>query len=269
MSKVEDLILDLQSGVKKWALITLGVCVVLSFPAYFLGTQLSKLWFYNVGWFGKFDGRSLVNKKNFVEQNVNLETSEYVDLIDGRRLIYSFLDNRQNRLIGYNPFVYKIQVLNQQGQAISDEDRSTYLLPGQAKYISVYTKDPNAVSLSIQKIENTVPVEYNSFANELLKPIELEVREQTVENADKDNLLLKTTFKNTTRYVIKDVDVIMLIRDGQDSVIGVQDYKFNGFLPDENRDIRLRYPKAKNRTAKSLDVRYSINYLNGDSVQIK
>ncbi len=269
MSRVEDIALDLQSGVRKWVLIVLGVSVVLAFPVYLLGNQISKWWFYNLGWSNRFDSKNILNSKQFSEQQVNLQSSEFVDLADGRRLVYSFLDNRQNRIIGYDPFVYKLQLINQQGEAISDEVKSTYLLPGEAKYISVYTRDANAVSMSIQKLEDTNPVEYNSAANELLKPVELEVREQNIENADKDNLNLKTTIKNTTRYFIKNVDLVMLIRDGQDSIIGAQDYKISGFLPNENREVKIRYPKSKNRTAKSLDVRYSVNYLAADSIRLK
>jgi hypothetical protein len=269
MSKVEDVALDLQSGVRKWVLITVGVAVVFAFPVYLLGNQISKWWFYNLGWTNRFDNKNFLNTKKFAQQQVNLEGAEYIDLVDGRRLIYSFLDNRQNRIVGYNPFVYKLQIINQQGETISDEIKNTYLLPAEAKYIAAYTRDLNAVSLSIQKLDDTNPVEYNAAANELLKPVELEIREQTVEDADKDNLMLKTTIKNSTRYFIKNVDLVMLIRDGQDSVIGVQDYKISGFLPNENREVKLRYPKSKNRTAKSLDVRYSVNYLAPDSVRLQ
>jgi hypothetical protein len=269
MSKVEDVALDLQNGVRKWVLIALGISIVLAFPVYLFGNQISRWWFYNLGWTNRFDSKNFLNTKKFSEQQVNLEGAQFVDLADGRRLIYSFLDNRQNRIVGYNPFVYKLQVINEQGEAISDEVKTTYLLPAEAKYIAAYTRDPNAISLSIQRLDDTDPVEYNAAANELLKPVELEVREQVVENADKDNLLLKTTVKNSTRYFIKNVDLVMLIRDGQDSVIGVQDYKISGFLPNENREVKIRYPKSKNRTAKSLDVRYSVNYLAADSVRLK
>ena len=270
MPRPEDIILDLQSGIRRWVIIVFGICIAMSFPAYLVGTQLSQFYFYNASWnTSRFNNKSIVQSKTINEKPVTLETSDFVDLINGKRLLYSFLNNRLNTTIGYDQFVYKLQVLDREGSVISDETRSTYILPGEAKYISAYSDNPDAVSLSILRLEDTKLVEYNSQASEFLRPIELEIREQIVINKDKNTLTLKINLKNPTKFVVKDVDLVMLVRDGQDSVVGVQDYKVSGLVPNDNREVKIDYPKPKNRTAKTLDTRYSVNYLDVNGIKLR
>jgi hypothetical protein len=270
MMTTEDLILQLQGGIRRWVLITGIICLVLAYPINLLGGYLSRVWFYQVDSNkAKYDDRTIAIAKNLREKQVLLESPNYVDLINGQKLIYSFLDNRQNTFIGYNPFVYKLQVLDKSGQILSDEVKTTYLLPGEARYISAYSDNPDAYTLSFQRMPETKFVEYNPDASALLKEPDIEVREKIVESFDKTSLTLKTSLKNATKFFIEEVEVVLLVRDINDSVIGVKNYKISGFLPGEDREIRLNYPKSKTRTAKSLDVRYSVNFLNQNSIRLK
>jgi hypothetical protein len=267
---MEDIALDLQSGVRRWVLVVVGVAVVFAYPSYLLGVQLSSFWFQSVDVNSKkYDKRDIVSNRKIIENEVVVDSPSVVDLNNGQRVIYTFLDNRQNRNIGYNPFVYQIQIVDKQGDVLTDETRKTYLLPGEAKYISATTTNQDAASLLVKKLPESSYVEYNPEASDFLKTPELEVREQRVAELDKNNLSLKISIKNTTNLIIKDLDIIMLIRDSQDSIIGVQDYKISGFLPDQNRDVNITYPKSKTRTARSLDVRYSVNYLQKDSLRLR
>ena len=270
MTNAENILLELQNGVHRWVLILFAVAIVLSYPSYLLGSYASSFWFYSSNFnTSKFDNRNIVSNKKIVEKEVSLDTPSYIDLVNNQRLIYSFLNNRQNKTVGYNPFVYKLQVLDENGTVLSDEIKTTYLLPGEAKYIAAYTNSSKAVSLSIQKMPESDAVDYNPEANPFLREPELDIREKTIEEKNKTTLLLKTSFKNSTKFFIQDVDVTILIRDSQDSVVGIQDYKMSGLVSGENRDIRLEYPKPKNRTAKSLDVRYSVNYLNSNAIILR
>jgi hypothetical protein len=265
---------ELKAGAKKWVLIGFGIILVLTYPIYLLTIQATKFWFYNVPFNPqKYVNKEFVNPKNLQKAEVQIVSSSYVDLVDGKRLIYTFLDNHNNKNIGFDPFVFKKQLLNNKGQTVQDSFDKVYLLPGQTQYIFDYTENLDAVSIAIQKQSDSNQVDYNPAANDFLKLPEFDIRQSLVEDSPEDgeqNLLrIQASIKNTTKFRYKKVDFIMLIRDTLDTVIGVQSYSFNEFLPDEEREIRLKYPKAIDKTAKSLDVRYSVNFLDSSNIKLE
>jgi hypothetical protein len=267
MSFAENLVLELQSGVRKWVLITAILCLFLSYPTYLLSTQLANVWFYNLDINpNKFDGKVIVVPKTVEENEIRLDTSNYVDLSNGKRLIYTFIDNRLNRNLGYFPLYYNKQVIDKNNNVLTQTQETSYLLPGESKYISAYSDNPNAVAITIDKQPNTQTIAYNPNSNPNLKTPDLQIRDKTVLVKDKNTLTLRTSIKNPTNLVIKNVNLAMLVRDAQDSIIGVQDYSFQGLVPNEEREVIVDYPAPKNRTAKSLDVRYSVNYLDPSSI---
>jgi hypothetical protein len=265
---------ELKAGAKKWVLIAFAITVVLSYPIYLLTIQVTKFWFYNVPFNPqKFVNKEFVNSKNLQKAEVQVVSSSYVDLVDGRRLIYTFLDNRNNKNIGFDPFVFKKQLIDNKGQTVQDSFDKVYLLPSQTQYIFDYTENLDAVSIAIQKQPESSQVDYNPDATEFLKLPEFDIRQSLVEDSPEEgeqNLLrIRASVKNTTKFRYKKVDFIMLIRDTLDTVIGVQSYSFNEFLPEEEREIRLKYPKAVDKTAKSLDVRYSVNFLDSSNIKLE
>lgn len=262
---------ELKAGAKKWVLIMFGMVLVLTYPVYLLTIQVTKFWFYNVPFNPqKFINKEFVNNKNLIKADVEVVSSSYVDLVDGRRLIYTFLDNHNNKNIGFDPFTFKKKLLDNKNQTVEESFDKVYLLPGQTQYIFAYTENLDAVSISIQKQADTLQVDYNPDANDFLKMPEFDIRQNLVEDSPEEgeqNLLrIRASIKNTTKFRYKKVDFIMLIRDTLDTVIGVQNYSFNEFLPDEEREIRLKYPKAIDKTAKSLDVRYSVDFLDPSNI---
>ncbi len=265
---------DLKAGAKKWVLIVFGVVLLITYPVYFLSIQATKFWFYNVSFNPqKYINKQFVNNKNLSKAEVQIVSSSYIDLVDGKRLIYTFLDNHNDKNIGFDPFVFKKQLLDGKNQTLEESFDRVYLLPGQTQYIFAYTDNLDAVSIAIQKQSDSVQVDYNSDANSFLKMPEFDIRQSLVEDSQETNeqnvLNLMTSVKNTTKFRYKKVDFILLIRDSLDAVVGVQNYSFNEFLPDEERQIRLKYPKAIDKTAKSLDVRYSVNFLDSSNIKLE
>lgn len=264
----ENLVLELQSGIRKWVFIAFCVSIILAYPSYLSAISLVNFWFTTSFNSNHFVAKNIVMSKVLTENELRLDTSNYVDLTNGKRLIYTFIDNRANRDLGYYPFIYKKQVTDRNNNLLVDNIETTYLLPGEAKYISAYTENQNAVAIKIEKQTSSKPTDYNPKAGVNIKNIELQIRDKSVfaKSNDKNTLTLRTSIKNPTSFMIKTVDLVMLIRDSQDSIIGVQNYSFNGLLPDEEREVIVDYPAPKNRTPKSLDVRYTINYLDESNI---
>jgi hypothetical protein len=265
---------ELKAGAKKWVWVSFALTLILYYPIYLLSIQITKFWFYNVPFNPqKYVIKKFVNTKSDLKANVQTVSSSYVDLVDGRRLVYTFLDNRNNKNLGFDPFVFKKQLLDSKGSSVQDSFDQVYLLPGQTRYIFDYTENTDAVSLAVQRQPESNQVEYNPNANDFLKQPEFDIRENIVEESkdpnEKNLLKIKTSIKNPTKFAFKKVDFVMLIRDVNDTVIGVQNYSFNEFLPNEERDIRLTYPKSVDKEASSLDVRYSVNFLDESNIRLQ
>jgi hypothetical protein len=270
----EAILSELKAGAKKWVLIAFILVLVLCYPVYLLSIQATKFWFYNIPFNPqRFVNKKIVKTKTDTKIDVTTVNSNYVDLVDGRRLVYTFLDNRNNPNAGYDPFIFKKQLVNSTGSTVQESFDSVYVLPGQTRYIFDYTDDEEVVSINIQKQNDSIQVEYNPDANEFLKMPEFEIRQSLVEESknpnEKDLLNIKASIKNTTKFRYKKVDFVMLIRDVDDYVIGIQNYSFNEFLPNEEREIKLAYPKTRGKAANSLDVRYSVNFLDSSNIKLQ
>jgi hypothetical protein len=273
-STFNNILEELKAGAKKWVLIIFAITVILTYPIYLLTIQATKFWFYNVPFNPqKYVNRQFVNSKSFASANIEVVRSSYVDLVDGKRLIYTFLDNHNNKNIGFDPYIFKKQLLNSSNQTVEESFDKVYLLPGQTQYIFAYTENLDAVSIAVQKQSDSVQVDYNPEASEFLKMPEFDIRQSQVEDSPvegEQNLLrLRASIKNTTKFRYKKVDFIMLIRDTLDTVVGVQNYSFNEFLPDEEREIKLTYPKPVDKIARSLDLRYSVNFLDSSNIKLQ
>jgi hypothetical protein len=64
------------------------------------------------------------------------------------------------------------------------------------------------------------------------------------------------------------VDILYIIRDTRESVVGIGEYSFQGFFPDTERDMQLEYPKPLDRTASSVEIRVMVNYLDSSGIRL-
>jgi hypothetical protein len=81
-----------------------------------------------------------------------------------------------------------------------------------------------------------------------------------------EEILVYAYFKNNDFLTVKSVDVLYIIRDTQQAVVGIGSYNFKGFLPGSERDMQIPYPKPKDRVAKFVELRWYVNYLDSNIV---
>jgi hypothetical protein len=266
----EFIINTFRGGVHRWIFIYIVVGLALIYPFNLLGQSASKLWFkipYNPGHFVNTD----IIKKDYLVKNDNILKFDEVgtsELLGDQKLLYTYANNQTNKNFGYDPFVYKAQVLDENGKILNESTERTYILPGEASFISAYSEDPNATSLKIIQLPETKQIQYNPIANPLLRKVLLDIRDTTLIDLDQSNLTLKASLKNMENIQIKKIDVVLLIRDSQDGIVGAKSFSFNNLGPLEERSIELIYPKPKDRNATNLDVRYSINYLDPENLRV-
>jgi hypothetical protein len=266
----EFIINTFRGGVHRWIFIYIVICLILIFPFYLLGQGASKLW-YNTSYnSARFVNKEII-KKDYLTKNDNIiKFDEFgtSDLLGNQKLLYTFANNQTSRDFGYDPFVYKAQVLDGNGKILNELIEKTYILPGEASFISAYSEDPNATSLKIIQLPETNQIRYNPLANPLLRKVTLDVRDARIIDLDQSNLTLKASLKNVENIKIKKIDVVLIIRDGEDAIVGAKNFSFNNLGPQEERSIELIYPKPKDKNATNLDVRYSINFLDPESIKI-
>jgi hypothetical protein len=260
-----------RGGVHRWIFVYIVVGLILILPFYFIGQFASKGWYQLPANPAHFVNKDLVNK-NYTTKNdgtIKFDEVGVSELLGEQKLLYTFAINQGNKNFGYDPFVYKAQVLDENGKVLSESTESTYILPNDATFISAYSNDPKASNLKIIQLPDSKQVQYNPLANPLLKKIQLDVRDASVVELDQSNLSLRASIKNINNIQIGKVDVILIIRDSQDGIVGAKNFSFNNLGPNDERDIELEYPKPKDKNAVSLDVRYSVNYLDENNIQVR
>jgi hypothetical protein len=262
--KLENAALYFQGGVRRNILIIGGICLVLIVPFYFLGQLASGL--YKQVW---YNNKDFFIAKNTVTKDFIISSTQVAPLINGQNDLYVSIDNKANPEIGYFPWVYTLQSIDANGIITSQERTNTYLLPGDVTYVLSKNRDVGAVKLNLIKEPGTVAVNYNPNANKLLKKPNITTLTKTVKpsTSNPDEIELYAEFRNDDIVTIGTVDVLYIVRDTQESVVGVGKFSFGGFVPGSKRELIQSYPKPKDREAKDLEVRINVNYLDSNNIR--
>ena len=265
--QIETASLYFQGGVRRSVIIFAGVCIVLTAPAFFLGQSLSAIWSTLPANPDRIQNKNIYIQKILSENDYSIDRSQLVPLSKGGTVLYTTINNRQNQDYGYYPFVYRVQVLDIQNSIIYEKIEQSYLLPGDIKYVVVAPGDDRGVSLRVSTEPDTRTLLYNPQAINLSKRINVEVRNPTVTDGDGEaSLVLRATIKNNDIVRLKVVDLMYLIRDNRDRVVGVGQYKLENLQPGEEREFYLTYPKPRYRRATRLDIRTFVNYLDDNNI---
>jgi hypothetical protein len=260
-TKIERWSIYFQGGIRRFVLIFLGVCIILSAPFYFFG-QFSS---YLIGQINLNKG-SIVNLKKEDVKDFQISKTQIVNLKNGSKDLYVSVNNRDNPNIGFSPWVYTIQVLDKSGAIISQETVRSFLLPGENTFVTTRNEDGQGEQIQIITEPSTNPVKYNPNNTKTIQP-KIKIQSSSIINEEANSdLIVKAVLLNEDLNTVKSVNILYLIRDSRDSVIGIGTYSFNGFNPESERSFELTHPKPANREPKILDLRWSVNYLDPNNV---
>ena len=263
--QIENISIWFQGGVRRSVIIFSIIVICLLAPIYFLGIFSSGSWFRLFINKDKLDTTSYYIPK-FISQNpLIISPTQTVPLKDGSNELYFSINNKDNPEIGFYPFVYDIQVLDKNGAAINQETRSTYILPGDTRYITYKSQDGRADKLIINQNNRTVPIYYNPLSKKLKKPDLVVSNEKYNIRTFTNYMTIGFTMKNRDKVNIKNVDVIFTVRDKQDSIIGVGDFVVSNVQPNEQRDIDIPYTQHQDRTPATVEIIPLVNFLELDN----
>ncbi len=263
--QTENISIWFQGGVRRSVIIFSIIVICLLAPIYFLGIFSSSSWFRLFVNPNKLDIASYYIPK-FIPQNPLITSpTQTVPLKDGSNELYFSINNKDNPEIGFYPFVYDIQVLDKNGAAINQETRSTYILPGDTRYITYKSQDGRADKLIINRSDRTVPIYYNPLSKKLKKPDLVISNEKYNIRTFTNYMTISFTLKNRDKVNIKNVDVIFTVRDKQDSIIGVGDFVVSDVKPGEQRGLDIPYTQHLDRTPATVEIIPLVNFLELDN----
>lgn len=261
--RIENWSLYFQGGIRRGILIGVGLSVGLSVPVFFLGGLISDV--YSNTWLNS--NQLVINKDNSFVTPTFSET-QVIRLSNGKSDLYATINNRTNETIGFYPYRYTVQVLNEFGVILEQRIENSYLLPGEVKFVVVNTSQPDATKLNIIPDESNIKaIQYNPQANTTLKAPNIQARNTEItELPDGQNLRVRILLKNDDIVFVNEVDILYILRDTRDSVIAIGTARFNGFTAGSERQVIVTIPKPMDRQVVTDDIRWSVNYLDPNSV---
>ena len=263
---LENFTLWFQGGIRRWVLIFAGICVILLAPMYFLGILLSNVWSTLHANPNRFNNANLVTKKSIPELDWAISKTQVVPLATGENVLYVSISNKANTLIGYFPFSYNIQILDANGNALFNEVQETYILPGGIRYLVVKSNSSNASEIKLTRSEKTQPVYYNPNSKNIKEPDVRVISQNLKDITFTKNMEIGATFKNFDQRQIKVLDVLYILRDSRQSVVGIGTVQLTDLRPNEEKSFKFLYPKPLDRVATILDLQWTVNYLDPSNI---
>jgi hypothetical protein len=253
-----------RGGIRKSIWIIGGVSLVMSVPLYFAGNYASQL--YKPSWFNnKQIVLEVANKKN----TYKLGLTEAVTLSNGLQDLYLSVDNKKNTQSGLSPWVYNLQILDKDNVIIRQDTVRSYLLPGSSTYIIAKNVDPNGVKINIVDDEQTIEAPYNPNLGKLFQEPKIIVTTSTLSPTENsDEIRIRAVLKNEDLIKINSIDVMYLLRDNRQDIVGAGTFKLGGLTPGTERELIVDYPKPKDKETKFVEIRWFTNYLDKNNLSI-
>jgi hypothetical protein len=263
--RLENISIYFQGGVRRSVLIATGVVLVLLTPAFFTGKFISSVY-----------ANSYLELKEFAVQPVKtiydyeIGKTNKTMLLDGNSVLYLAVNNKKNIDVGYYPWNYSVEILDDQGNIItSKQSFSSYLLPNDNKYL-VVNAPGNATEMRVLEEPGTIKQNYNPNANPLqsIPNIETDREVVTVDKVNQ-NMTVYGVLRNRDRRTIRRLDVVYLVRNIEEQVIFAGTASFNNFIRETDREFNItNLPLPQGSEPSKLSILWSVNYLDPNNLSI-
>jgi hypothetical protein len=245
-----------------WPIYILIISLILIYPFYTLGNIFAK---------NSFDtdivSNNFVNQKTISMYNYRIDRTQLILLANEETVLYTTISNLNNSSVGFSPLVHRVQVLDAKNSIVYEEFQTSYLLPGEVKYLIVNPRNNLGYEIRLIEEPQTNPVLFNPAESKFSQVFkDLEVRNpEFKETLDGKNLELKAVIKNRSLLEIKELNVVYILRSTRDKVVGIGEMKIKYLKSEEEREFYVTYPKPKYRRVNTLDIRPFVNYLDVDN----
>ena len=251
-----------QGGVRRGILYFLGICLVLAWPMQYVGKYAALL----VGQASLEEGPAAV-LPGAQQADLDIGPAQFVELASGERDFYLEVDNKANPRFGFSPWIYELRLLDDTGRLIESKTRESYVLPGDAKYVTLRDTTGTATRMELVEQAGTQIVDYNPEANPFQRLPQVTVSNEEIRPGALNQLQVRALFTNRDKLRVGTMDVTYIIRNRRQEIIGIGEGQFNGFTPGETRDFIANHPANASEEAQFPEIEWSTNYLQEGNVE--
>lgn len=262
--RVNNLKSYFKGGVKKPILILGLFALMLSYPMFYLGGLSSGL--YKNTW---FNGKKIVQEVSKKKATYTVGTTEAIELANGFKDLYVPINNKINTEFGLNPWVYNLQVLDKDDVIIKQNVVRSYLLPGSSTYVIASNVDSKGVKIKIVDDPQTVESSYNPNLGRLFQEPNVIVTTTSFTPIEStQEIRVRAVLKNNDLITIGSLNVLYLLRDSRQNIVGIGMYELGGLFPGTERELIVNYSKPKDKETNFVEVRWFTNYMDKNNLSI-
>ena len=226
---------------------------------------------------GQFIGKTVFSKSS---AEIEYKTSDLKPDLDIETDVYSYRGNERgyiaiinnNSDIGYYPWVYTLQILNNRDEVVSENIKSSYLLPNRTNYIVTNIVDSEGIKINVvtdEELSQAINFDLDNSTLSELPEVKLQSTGKATLADNNTNILVDFDIQNKSIYKIKEVDLVYNIRNKDDRIIASGKYRVRDLISDEVRNVSLKHPNPKLGTELLIEVIPYTNYLDPNNYSIE
>ena len=105
-------------------------------------------------------------------------------------------------------------------------------------------------------------------SNILKEPNVTLVRNELTDLVKNSNLTAAVTLRNNDNIFIEQMNLLYLVRDSRGAVVSGGTTTINGFASGTSRDLNIEYTRPLDRIPRTLEIRWSVNYLDSAAIRL-
>lgn len=187
-------------------------------------------------------------------ENLRVEEKRIISAGEGKYDVLAKISNPNPRL-GAAKFDYSFRLLDAGGKIVSKSEGSSFILPGQVKYVLAFNLVPEArpdgLGFEISSFEWSVFSEYEEpdiavFAKEF----------NLAGGGEADFATLKAKLRNQSGFDFREISANIVIRDGSGIPVAANKTNFNDVRTNEEREVNVGWksPFAVDPAASRIEI---------------
>jgi len=183
--------------------------------------------------------------------------------VQGKYDFYAQITN-PNTVFGSKNFDYSINFKDSSGQIVASKNGSSFILPGEKKYIvATDISAPNTPASFDFKIINSDWVEFNNYYES--PNIEIVNKNYNEISSGANFSESKGLLKNNSPYDFNLIKIEIILKDADNNVLALNSTEMRTVNSGEQRDFSLFWPNRFPGSVNNMEVQSEVNIFNSDA----
>ena len=169
-----------------------------------------------------------------------------------------------NAAFGDKGFHYNLNLKNSAGESLATRQGSSYILPGERKYIIESNIDASEKPVAFDfNITSSDWVEFNDYYE---KP-DVQVVNKNYSEISGGSGFAEATglLKNKSAYDFDLIKIELILKDNAGNVLALNSTRMNTVASDEQRDFRVTWPNSFPGAVGNMEAQVEVNVFNSDN----